>query len=85
MLYPPMSELLTHINSRYLLVNVVAHRARQISIEAEDISSAPGGKARHAGHPRSGRWAFEGKNQGRVPGVKRNCKAQAIWAYALPR
>ena len=27
MLYPPMSELLTHINSRYLLVNVVAHRA----------------------------------------------------------
>ena len=36
MLYPPMSELLTHINSRYLLVNVVAHRARQISIEAEE-------------------------------------------------
>ncbi len=35
MLYPPMSELLKHIDSRYLLVNVVAHRARQISIEAE--------------------------------------------------
>ena len=35
MLYPPMSELLHHIDSRYLLVNVVAHRARQISIEAE--------------------------------------------------
>ena len=35
MLYPPMSELLEHIDSRYLLVNVVAHRARQISIEAE--------------------------------------------------
>ena len=35
MLYPPMSELLKHIDSRYLLVNVVASRARQISIEAE--------------------------------------------------
>lgn len=35
MLYPPMSELLTHVNSRYLLVNVVARRARQLSIEAE--------------------------------------------------
>ena len=35
MLYPPMSELLKHIGSRYLLVNVVAQRARQISIEAE--------------------------------------------------
>ena len=36
MLYPPMSELLTHINSRYLLVNVVAHRARQIANDAEE-------------------------------------------------
>ena len=36
MLYPPMSELLTHIDSRYLLVNVVARRARQIAIEAKD-------------------------------------------------
>ena len=35
MLYPPMSELLKHIDSRYLLVNVVARRARQIAIEAE--------------------------------------------------
>ena len=35
MLYPPMSELLKHIDSRYLMVNVVARRARQISIEAE--------------------------------------------------
>ena len=35
MLYPAMSKLLEHVNSRYLLVNVVAHRARQISIEAE--------------------------------------------------
>mgnify|MGYP003290459580 CR=1 FL=1 len=35
MLYPPISELLQHVDSRYLLVNVVARRARQISIEAE--------------------------------------------------
>ena len=35
MLYPAMSKLMEHVNSRYLLVNVVAHRARQISIEAE--------------------------------------------------
>ena len=37
MLYPPMSELLKHINSRYLLVNVVARRARQIAEEAEEL------------------------------------------------
>ncbi len=37
MLYPPMSELLNHIDSRYLLVNVVARRARQIAIEAEEF------------------------------------------------
>ena len=35
MLYPPMSELLKHVDSRYLLVNVVARRARQLSIETE--------------------------------------------------
>ena len=35
MLYPPMAELLKSVDSRYLLVNVVAHRARQISIESE--------------------------------------------------
>ena len=35
MLYPAMADLLKHIDSRYLLVNVVAHRARQISIESE--------------------------------------------------
>ena len=36
MLYPAMSELLKHVDSRYLLVNVVAHRARQISIESPE-------------------------------------------------
>lgn len=35
MLYPPISELLTHVESRYLLVNTVAKRAREISEEAE--------------------------------------------------
>lgn len=35
MLYPPISELLEHVDSRYLLVNVVAKRAREISEEAE--------------------------------------------------
>ena len=40
MLYPPMSELLTHIDSRYLLVNVVARRARQIAIEAREFGEA---------------------------------------------
>ena len=34
MLYPAMSELLKNVDSRYLLVNVVAHRARQLSIES---------------------------------------------------
>ncbi len=35
LLYPAMKDLLKHINSRYLLVNVVAHRAREIANEAE--------------------------------------------------
>ena len=35
MLYPAMGDLLKHIDSRYLMVNVVARRARQISIESE--------------------------------------------------
>ena len=36
MLDPPMNKLLAQIPSRYLLVNVVAKRARQIASEAED-------------------------------------------------
>ncbi len=35
MLYPAMADLLKHINSRYLMVNVIARRARQLSIESE--------------------------------------------------
>ena len=35
MLYPPVADLLKNVDSRYLLVNVVAPRARQIALEAE--------------------------------------------------
>ena len=35
MLYPPVAALLKKVDSRYLLVNLVAHRARQIAAEAE--------------------------------------------------
>ena len=35
MLYPAMKDLLNQVPSRYELVNVVAHRARQIANEAE--------------------------------------------------
>ena len=35
MLYPPVADMLKYVDSRYLLVNVVAHRARQIAVEAE--------------------------------------------------
>ena len=36
MLYPSMDQLMNKINSRYLLVNVAAQRARQIALDAED-------------------------------------------------
>ena len=36
MLYPAMKDLLKRVPSRYELVNVVAHRARQIASQAED-------------------------------------------------
>lgn len=35
MLYPPVADLLKDVESRYLLVNVVAQRARQIAEDAE--------------------------------------------------
>lgn len=45
MLYPPVADLLKDIQSRYLLVNVVAQRARQIAIDAdeqgEDLTEKP--------------------------------------------
>ncbi|WP_297208881.1 DNA-directed RNA polymerase subunit omega [uncultured Flavonifractor sp.] len=36
MLEPPMNKLLKQVPSRYMLVNVVAQRARQVASEAED-------------------------------------------------
>ena len=36
MLYPAMNELLKQVPSRYMLVNVVAQRARQIASAAEE-------------------------------------------------
>ena len=37
MLYPPVADLLKNVQSRYLLVNVVAQRAREIAAEAEEL------------------------------------------------
>ncbi len=37
MLYPPVTDLLKNVSSRYLLVNLIAHRARQIAAEAEEF------------------------------------------------
>ncbi len=37
MLYPAMNQLTANVPNRYLLVNVVARRARQIAQAAEDI------------------------------------------------
>lgn len=36
MLYPPMNKLTGYIPNRYMLVNVVARRARQIAEAAEE-------------------------------------------------
>lgn len=36
MLYPAMKDLLQQVPSRYQLVNVVAHRARQIAADADE-------------------------------------------------
>jgi len=36
MLEPKMKDMLKQVPSRYMLVNVVAHRARQIASKAED-------------------------------------------------
>lgn len=45
MLYPPVADLLRNVSSRYLMVNVVAQRARQIATEAayfeEELTDKP--------------------------------------------
>lgn len=37
MLYPPIADMLEKVDGRYLLVNVVAKRARQIAEEANEL------------------------------------------------
>ena len=37
MLYPPGPQMLKSVPSRYLLVNVIARRARQVAIEEEEF------------------------------------------------
>lgn len=36
MLYPPMADLIRKVGSRYLLVNIIARRAREIADDAEE-------------------------------------------------
>ena len=36
MLYPSLANLLDQVNSRYLLVNIIARRARDISARAKE-------------------------------------------------
>ena len=36
MLYPSLSDLLEQVNSRYMLVNIIAQRAREIAVRSED-------------------------------------------------
>ena len=36
MLYPSLANLLDQVNSRYLLVNIIARRARDISVIANE-------------------------------------------------
>ena len=45
MLYPPMSDLVDKIGSRYMLVNVVATRARELSQQALEDGYTPEKKA----------------------------------------
>ena len=37
MLYPPVPQMLKSVPRRYLLVNVIARRARQVAIEEEEF------------------------------------------------
>ena len=45
MLYPPVPDMLENVPSRYLLVNVIARRARQVAIEAEEFHTPQEKKA----------------------------------------
>lgn len=41
MLYPPMAELVDKVGSRYLLVNLVSSRARELSEKEEEEGISP--------------------------------------------
>ena len=41
MLYPAMDKLTSYVPNRYMLVNVVARRARQIAEAAEPLDDKP--------------------------------------------
>ena len=51
MLEPPMNQLLKQVPSRYMLVNVVAQRARQVASEAEGCRDSAGRQARDHRYP----------------------------------
>jgi DNA-directed RNA polymerase subunit omega len=36
MLYPSLAQLLEQVNSRYMLVNIIAQRAREIAMKSEE-------------------------------------------------
>ena len=40
MLYPPVADLVEKVGSRYLMVNLVAKRARKIAAEAEELGES---------------------------------------------
>jgi len=44
MLYPSLTSLLKQVNSRYLLVNIIARRAREISGYSTAHDNYPGDK-----------------------------------------
>ena len=45
MLYPSLASLLDQVNSRYLLVNIIARRAREISMIADERGDGSNDKA----------------------------------------
>ena len=45
MLYPSLASLLDQVNSRYLLVNIIAKRARELSIHASESGEGTNEKA----------------------------------------
>ena len=61
MLYPPMAELVNKVGSRYLLVNLVARRARNIALKAEEEGGGdePEAEEAAADAPESGEPAAE--------------------------